>query len=414
GTNSLDVGPAPAVPVVSSADLRVFPGGAALQAGEAAEDPLHTVRHVPGEVRLEMFRKEKDGGAPRLSVNEAYGGWALSAYSLSPDRRTVAITSFAGFKLVRLGANGREVSITVQLLHRTIAWSPDSKRLAVWRPEGLSVAEVDDLFASPPHRFRTVHRAGRDRYPVGMTWAENDELLVLQHRDEPGSKTTSEILRVRVEGGAARPVVESEEEILWFLRHRRHGRLAAILYATRSGLSAVDERRHSLGKIAFEMGEVANAALAPDGTEVAFIASYGARTAAFVARFGRAVDDSLELLGATDSSGALAYSPSGHYLAWTSAAKVVVRPVKEPLRSAETTALDLGGEIGNIAWHRDERRLAVAVGGVVCVLDVERRTHELLANVASGREESFVAEPVWAGEDLLFSVFSDIGRRRRR
>lgn len=400
-------------PFVTHADLRALSSGA-VQSSEVQADPIHEVRSVPAECLMEVHRASAGGGARLVSSTRMFGVWATNAFVASPDRRTVLVHGFGGFRLLR---EGREVAVRVQLLYPYVSWSPDSKRLAVWLGAGVAVVEVEDLFRRPETKFRITHRASQGRIGQGMTWAGPDDLLVLERRHEEGSRGESRLVLVRAAGsgyGQQTTLLETDERVEWFLPHRRSGRLEAVVYGTPRSVGAVDARAGSLGSIAFEVGEVRNVAISPTGTEVALLSNRGGTHVALLLHLGRSVAETLEILGSSSADGGLAFSRTGTHIAWSTLLRVGVRSVRDKDGGFVLTGRDLGyeKEIGNIAWNEDEKRLAVAVGERMLVLDVVTRRADVAAKV--GVPGSIAAEPVWVGEEILFSVFTDAADRRKR
>jgi hypothetical protein len=397
----------------------------------APEREMSWIQGIPGECRIDVARLRQDQLTPVTTVS-ASGRWLERACEPSPDGRTLLLQRTAGVTLVR---GGRSIDYEVPMRGgmRAIQWSPDGRRFAFWHPEGVAVFDAQDIDHPRPN-FWVAYRPTRDRQPFALAWADARDLLILEHRDgvpdpagRAGVRLGSDIVRVSSEGGSPRPFLESPDQRIGFFLPLRHaGGLAGIVFSVKSGIDPgqlrfAGERGEDLGAVAFPTDSIELACVSPRGTEVVvglraprLDAEKKVFRGLYLIHLGP--DGGLEQLTEDLSVHSAAFSPDGKTVAWATGAKVELRSVAASAKPTEVEGLEkVDGEkrIHDLSWSPDGARLALTAANALHLYDVASR--RLVATIKQGDpDRSFVASPIWVGDEVLFSTFTNVAARGKK
>jgi hypothetical protein len=312
-------------------------------------------------------------------------------------------------------------------------WAPDGRRLAlalpVEGPEGkrvrrVAVLDVRRLGDDQPLRVVGTVEPGASLY--ALQWAPGaDALLQLEALPGPdgsyGAKSSSRVRRVPLDGRPPTTVLEHAAALDFYLARTHHGRLG--------GTEAV-EALFGVGDDLFVLRPGGQRTRLEVPGRGLFSIDWHPTRDLVAMFFRRPVHDArgrtwrglyLVDLARPDEATQLHdgadvrtvwFSPRGTYLGWSTPTSVSYRPVDS--RAQAVTITPPSGEadadqVRGCGWSQDEKRLAWCVGPRLFVRDVTTGADTQVDLRPEHPARAFAGLPQWVGDQLLVTLFEDLG-----
>jgi WD40 repeat protein len=389
-----------------------------------------TITDIPRECRMDSFRVGADGkGAPeKIFSTNMLGQWGPHAFHASHDRKTTIFYRFDGITVVS-GSESRDYKVNI--VYKQVWWSPDNKRILFWVPEGVALADLDSL-GKPggPLTYKVVYKKKPDRKPFGAQWSPTgNSFYIAEHYQEAVKNVMVQGGAVQVVSldGAAREILHDPKLVTFLLSTARfeNGSGASqdpfkLVLLETDGLAVSGADGQAPEKLNdFTAEGLQDLIVSPDSKKFLVrlakdqVSSdkktlYRGVYLGHIDRFAKGKPFEMEALYAKNTAHTIWFSPTGKYATWASADAVAFRAVDGKAGSEVNIPFTDRGElpIKGVAWDKGETRLAIACGNRIYLYDVDKKATTLLAKVGDD-PKMFVADPVWRGEEILFTQFTD-------
>ncbi len=386
---------------------------AALSAGPLGARAGERIFGLPDECDMSVYRVDREGDALRLSASFMEGGWTWSAATASHDGRALLVHVVDGFQVLPV-AGGRwpfRRDPGRLLPPRSVAWRHDDARVAFVGERGQVV--VVDVTTRPP-RVALTYTPVDGLLPAELTWT-GDALVVLERphrtdgpaalrRVEPNGRVHDLLVGRRTRALIAPDALRADDHLALATLHDT---LAVVDLATgetrplplAGGLTGADwspDRRRLLLSYRWP--------LLPQG---------GGAQVAGLALVDLADPGSPRLLD--EDSGVLTewFSPDGRRAVWATAWCLKVADLDAPdLRATVIAEGADGALLTGVRFDPGGARFAFTRGNEVFVHDLATGETRPWARFGT-LDQGFVAEPRWAGDQVLVSHFADAERVRR-
>ncbi len=373
------------------------------------------------------------------------GGWAQRLFHASHDGKAVLAHRFDGLSVIRDGQT-KSYKIPMKPGMRMITWAPDSKRFIFWHPEGVAVGNIDTLGDCEKPTFTLVYKNPKGRYPFAAGWCPaGNDVFILEHLEAqaaaPGQPpiTGSAIQRVSAQGGTAREILNHPHRVSFFMPpvqrfENGSGPSSAdylICFGARDGLYVMDRNGERKQKVADFPPDVQDVVWSPrpEVNKFAFLYRLANQLpdgktvirGVYICHLDRLKKDPKNVVEQLDPSldvHTLYFSHHGKYVSWASNQTLGIR---EPDAAADKTIkvnvsdfkAGTNIQIKSFGWDHTDSRVAITAGNRLYVFNVEKKTWQFLAK-AGDEQKTFLFEPHWVGDDVIYSTFTNVGASKKR
>jgi hypothetical protein len=370
------------------------------------------------------------------------GGWTVKGYISSPDRKHLFIHRFDGFAVSKDG--GEPVEYKWAFNSRDVQWSPDSKRFLAWTSTGdLACFELDALGPGGTPRFTILRKAPPGKRPGGCEWGpDGNDAYFIELWDDPQGKVHGSLQRVGMQNGTATSVatVLSHSTGIRFysppVSRFQHGAgpIAApyqIFVGAFDGCYLVNPNGKDFEQLTAGTADgVDNLEWSPDPKKEKILINFFMPTKGTAASElkglylvhldrraqGKKGEQLFEQLHDKLDVHTIWFSPHGKYATWVTWEGIYIREVEGKADTVKKIVIrdsDAKGqlEVRGCSWNEAETKLAVAASNRLFVYDIAKDQKWTVARC--GKEDrTFAAEPVWRGDDVTFSTYTDMVPRR--
>ena len=389
---------------------------------------------IPGECEMTTYRVtvSADGkaGAPaKLFATQFVGGEKLGivrSFQLAHDGKRIAYHTFGGVALASGNDEPKEYKGVV--IYKTVEWSPDSKKLRYWTPDGLAIADADaqtgdKLKAESLYKTKDSSSAG---------WTPDGAVLLLKQHNEPpkdkGAKPAPGTSLMKVfASGTANELWKSDVPFYYFSvpssRFENGSGPSAepytIVLGGRDALYAASSAGSERDKLCdFKSDGLQDIVQSPDSKKLLIrlnkdTVTDGGKTTlkgvilGHLDKWSKGKSLEFDVLFDKNDAHTTWISPTGKYATWASPDVVGFRELNGKPGSEVQIAVP-GGQVKGCYWNKAETRIAIAAGNKLFLYDVAKKALGSAPICDMGNDpKSFVADPVFRGDDVVFTQFKE-------
>lgn len=382
---------------------------------------------------------------PPLTSQLMIGLWTQKGYVPSPDRKNLFIHRFDGFAISKAGAPPVEYKWTFN--NRDVQWSPDSKKFLAWTStQDLTLFDLDSLGPGGTPRSTVVRKAQQGKRPGGIEWApDGNDVFFAELWDDAQAKVHGSILRLTFGANGAvtgvAPILSHTTGIRFFnppVSRFQHGAGPnkdpyQIFVGARDGcwlLGADGKAFEQLTPAPAELTD--NLEWSPDSKHEKLMINFFAPATGkggsqlrglYLVHLDRRTSEKkgealFEQLHDRFDVHTVWFSPRGKYATWVTGEGIYIREVDGKSDTVKKVVVKDSDktpplEVKGCAWNEAETKLAITASNRLFVYDVAKDQKWTVARC--GKEDrTFTAEPVWRGDDVTFSSFTDASAPRRK
>ncbi len=366
------------------------------------------------------------------------GQWTAKGFIASPDRKHLFIHRFDGFAISKDG--GAPVEYKWSFNNRDVQWSPDSKRFLAWTSTGdLACFELDSIGPGGTPRSSILRKAQPPKRTGGVEWGpDGNDAYFIELWDDAQNKVRGTLQRVSIQNGVATGVatVLSHTAGIRFynppVSRFQHGagpiaEPYKIFVGAKDGLFLVNPDGKGFEQLTPAIADgIDNLEWSPDPKKEKLLINFFMPTKCaganelkglYLVHLDRKTKDKkgealFEQLHDKLDVHTIWFSPHGKYVTWVTWDGIYIREVEGKADTVKKIVIkdsDSKGqiEVKGCSWNEAETKLAVAASNRLFVYDVAKDQKWTVARC--GKEgRTFTAEPVWRGDDVTFSTFTDM------
>lgn len=382
---------------------------------------------------------------PALGSQLMIGLWTQKGYVPSPDRKNILLHRFDGFAISKNG--GPPVDFKWTFNNRDVQWSPDSKKFLAWTSTGeLALFDLDTIGQGGTPHATIVKKPAPGHRTGGIEWApDGSGAYFAELWDDDKGVVHGSIQRFLL-GAEGQPpsiatVLSHSTGIRYFnppvSRFQNGlGPSAApfeVFVGAKDGCWLMKPDGKGLELLTPAPADTSdNLEWSPDPKHekllINFFAPATGRNGAVLRGLylvhldrraqGKTGEALFEQLHDKMDVHTIWFSPHGKYVTWVTWEGIYLREVDAAPDTVKRIAIkesDKGAplEIKGCAWNDAETKLAIAASNRLFVYDVAKDQKWTVARCGKDAR-TFTAEPVWRGDQVVFSTFTDMSAPRRK
>lgn len=384
------------------------------------------------------------GDPPSLTSTLMLGLWTYKGYIPSPDRKTLLIHRYDGFAISRNGGPAVEYRFTFTP-NRDVQWSPDSKRFFTWNSKGdLVLFELDSIGPAGTPQPKAVLANPPGVRAGGIEWAPDGSCaFFIALVDDAKGNTCGSLQRVTFGAGGTlagvAPILSHTAALRFFnpptsrFQNGRgpNGDPYDIFVGAKDGCYLLSpDGKHFEQLTPATADNIDNLEWSPDSKHPKLLVNFFAPTpgqggstlkGTYLVHLdrraqGKKGEQLFEQVHDKADVHTVWFSPNGKYATWVSWEGVFFREAEGKPDSVQLIAIKdqqkgIPLPVKGCSWNEAETRIAITASNRLFVYEVDGAKKLTVAHCGNDAK-TFTAEPVWRGDDVIFSTFTDVAAPR--